>query len=70
MGFDALGFIAVRRAGFDHIWVDRSLHQEARLPGAVGLGFKEADKGFANDAAFAFRLAVTPSSLSRNLQLR
>ena len=45
----------LRRAGFDHIRVDRALHQKRRIAQVVRGLLKEADKGLTDDPAFLLR---------------
>ena len=62
MGFDFIGLVAVRRGRFDHIRVNRALHQEFWLANGFGLALEDADELLADDFALFLRLGDTCQS--------
>ena len=59
MRLDALHLVPLRRAGFDHVRVDRPLHQEVRLAQHLRLLLENADEFLADDLALLLWIGNT-----------
>ncbi len=59
MRLDPGGLVPIRRGRFDHIRVDRALHQELRPSEPAGLAFKDANEFLANNPALLLRIGDT-----------